>query len=635
MSARDLTPRCRCHSPFSTPAVVSKPHRFGIILRPERAPSPRGRFTRAESPSPAVTDAAPHLAGLLESQFAELLERWEGRARARCAGTPELAAHLPALLRCLIADLGATGGEDGAPSSAAPRSLQAFRQPFDLEAVVHELGVLQRVVLELLEHASVPASMREVRQLGDWFTRAVAAAVVEHAQLGGGGLRSDVVETQRSAGQRPPSARPEATYGGSPGDEPVLDGVFDDDPASSEAQRASARRRIDALLAERTRADQRKDEFLAMLAHELRNPMAAISTALTLLDQTGGDAQRAQRYREAAKRQMNNLVRLVDDLLDVARLTRGQIELRRRAVDLEAVVQHALAATRGAIEARRHELTVTLAPGTFRVSGDATRLEQVIVNLLTNAAKYTEPGGSISVRLAREDGGDGPHGVLSVRDTGRGIPAEMLDLVFDLFTQVAPSIDRNTGGLGLGLTLVKHLTELHGGSASAQSAGPGQGSEFSIRLPLLAEPAARANDSHPTPTTAAAPDQRRRVVVVEDAEDVRELLKECIEQLGHEVLVAQDGLEGAALINTARPGLALVDVGLPGIDGYELARRVRQQPAGRGTILVALTGYGGADVERAAREAGFDLHVTKPIDLERLQRVLAAKASSLRRDEQR
>jgi signal transduction histidine kinase len=681
---------------------------------------------------------------LLDSQFAELVEHWRARAQARAAGPVQLDAHLPALLQRLISHLAAPVAEGAAPASGVAGPLSLFRKPFDLEAVVYEYGLLQRVVLELLERASVPVSMRDVRLLGDWFTRAVASAAAEHARVGPSSARADAVDTQRSAGA--PAASPR------PGPPAALEAAFDDakassgDPAQGARQRlralleqapvavsvlrapdlvyefantlalamaggrdvigktlreafpelddhapvlellrevcssgraysadeyvvpldrrgdgsienvyfkftcqpicddagrvrdvlvvasdvtasVEARQRIEALLAELTLADQRKDEFLAMLAHELRNPMAAISTALALLDQADGDAERAERYRETARRQMGNLVRLVDDLLDVARITRGKVELRREEVNLATIVQHALAATRATIEARQHELTVTVAPGTFHVSADATRLEQVIVNLLTNAAKYTEPGGSISVLVRREEMGQRPGAwaVVSVRDSGRGIPREMLDKVFDLFTQVSPSIDRNNGGLGLGLTLVKHLMEMHGGSASADSAGPGRGSEFSIRLPLLDGPGAPASEPQPAPAT---PSRRRRVVVVEDAEDVRELLKECIERLGHEVLVASGGLDGVALIAEARPDIALVDVGLPGIDGYEVARRVRAARSGAAPMLVALTGYGGAEVAKLARDAGFDLHVTKPIEIGRLQSVLEASAAT-------
>ena len=703
-----------------------------------------------------MTDTAPHLAGLLDSQFAELVARWRARAAARSPRSPALGARLPTLLRRLIEELAAPRANDDGPASVESRPPSVFREPFDLEAVVYEYGLLQRVVLELLEGASVPVSMRDVRQLGDWFTRAVASAAAEHARFGPSGAAGEAVDTQRSTSDAPES--------GKNGRARALEAVFDDAPASDfdvaagarlrlralleqapvavsvlrapelvyefanslalamaggravvgktiheafpelderapvlsvlrdvcstgEAYSADeyaisldrradgtiesryfkftcqpisddtgtvrdilivaadvtssvqSRQRVEALLAELTLADRRKDEFLATLAHELRNPMAAISSALELLDQQGSDAQKAERYRETARRQMTNLVRLVDDLLDVARITRGKVELRREELDLSAIVQHALAATRATLEARQHELTVTVAPGALRVSADATRLEQVLVNLLTNAAKYTEPGGRVGVHVTRESRGargnedrgvDGQRveadwAVVSVRDSGRGIPRDMLDKVFDLFTQVTPSIDRNAGGLGLGLTLVKHLMEMHGGSASAQSAGPGQGSEFSIRLPLLDGAARPASEPAPAPITAS---RRRRVVVVEDVEDVRELLKECIEQLGHEVLVAPDGLEGAALIGEVRPDVALVDVGLPGIDGYEVARRVRAGRAGSGLVLVALTGYGGAEVVRLALDAGFDLHVTKPIEMGRLRSVLGTSTSA-------
>jgi signal transduction histidine kinase/ActR/RegA family two-component response regulator len=387
------------------------------------------------------------------------------------------------------------------------------------------------------------------------------------------------------------------------------------------SQQVYARQRIEALMQELTLQSQRKDEFLAMLGHELRNPIAAISTALTLLDQVDGDGAKSARYRETARRQMNSLVRLVDDLLDVARITRGKVELKKEPADLGAIVQHALSATRSVLEARDHELSVTFASGAFRILGDATRIEQVVVNLLTNAAKYTEPGGSIEVRLTHDEQAALPTAMLSVRDTGRGIPPDMLDRVFELFTQVSPGIDRRTGGLGLGLTLVKHLVEMHGGSVSAHSAGLGQGSEFAIRLPLWNEPVAASAAEQEPPKVANA--DRRRVVLVEDSEDVRELLKECIEQLGHEVFVAQDGALGLDIIARVWPEIALVDVGLPGIDGYEVARRVRSQARGQSVRLIALTGYGGEEVTKAARAAGFDEHITKPIDMNRLRDVLA------------
>jgi signal transduction histidine kinase/ActR/RegA family two-component response regulator/PAS domain-containing protein len=400
---------------------------------------------------------------------------------------------------------------------------------------------------------------------------------------------------------------------------------------ADERQRAS-------LLEELRLADRRKDEFLATLAHELRNPMAAISTALSLLDSAELDERKAPRYMAAARRQVNHLVRLVDDLLDVARITRGKIELRKEALELAALIEHATQTVRPAIEARRHTLLVQVEPPTLQLYADATRIEQIIVNLLTNAAKYSEPGSDISVHAGLEPGGvragerAHEHVVIRVRDGGRGIPRHMLGKVFDLFTQVSPSIDRGTGGLGLGLTLVKHLAEKHGGSVAARSDGPGHGSEFIIRLPSMTHSKPDSSDpsSHAPKGKEPSRPARYRVLVVEDSEDVRELLAECVRSLGHEVHVAADGIEGATCCASVGPDIALLDVGLPGIDGYELARRIRAQPGGASVHLVALTGYGGAEVKREAERAGFDLQLTKPIDIQGLIRLFASVEAARR-----
>jgi PAS domain S-box-containing protein len=367
-------------------------------------------------------------------------------------------------------------------------------------------------------------------------------------------------------------------------------------------------------------ADQRKDEFLATLAHELRNPMAAINTALMLLESSGSDSTKAARYHATAKRQMGNLVRMVDDLLDVARVTRGTIELRKETIDLAQVVQHALASARPVLDARQHELTVTIAPGVLYMHGDATRLEQVITNLLTNAARYTEPGGAITVQLGRELVEGAAVAALRVRDTGRGIPAEMLAKVFEPFTQVSPSIDRSTGGLGLGLTLVRHLVEMHGGSVEAESEGLGLGSSFIVRVPLVPDAAKR---SEPPAPPRATPATSRRVLVVDDSDDSREMLRELLESLGHEVFGAEDGVVGATRAIELQPDVALIDIGLPGIDGYEVARRVRAATNGKAQYLVALTGYGSPEVKAKAEAAGFDLHLTKPVDLPALLELVA------------
>jgi signal transduction histidine kinase/DNA-binding response OmpR family regulator len=369
-------------------------------------------------------------------------------------------------------------------------------------------------------------------------------------------------------------------------------------------------------------ADKRKDEFLAMLAHELRNPLAALSTALEMMGRVRGDEARLERLRDTSNRQVSNLVRLVDDLLDVSRITRGKVELRKKEVDLTTIVQNAIGTSRMHLDGRGHELSVTFAPGDFRLEADATRLEQVVSNLLTNAAKYTEPGGSISVRLKREEAGGLPWAVLRVSDTGRGIAPDMLDRVFDMFVQVAPSIDRSSGGLGIGLTLVKRLVGMHGGTVSAHSGGLGQGSEFVVRLPLAAPVPRAVPAARPPPAMEAPRPSKRRVVVVEDRDDVREMMRELLEELGHEVEEAADGLAGAAKVLEVRPDVALVDVGLPGIDGYELARRVRAAQEGGSLYLVALTGYGGSEVRAKALEAGFNLHLVKPLNVNDLPQVL-------------
>jgi signal transduction histidine kinase/ActR/RegA family two-component response regulator len=378
---------------------------------------------------------------------------------------------------------------------------------------------------------------------------------------------------------------------------------------------AALRASRERFLAELQTADERKDEFLATLAHELRNPMAAISTALMLLESAGGDSERSARYHETARRQMSHLARMVDDLLDVARITRGKIELRREPAELARLVQDAVAAARPALDARSHQLTVTIDPGAFAISADATRIEQIVANLLSNAARYTEPGGHITVELRHETSRGEPCAALRVRDTGRGIPRDMLLKVFDPFTQVSPSIDRGSGGLGLGLTLVRRLVEMHDGSVEAQSEGEGQGSTFVVRLPLV--PEARAREAEEGRHLSRAP-AARRILLIDDSDDVREMLKELLESLGHDVSIAEDGLQGVERARELRPDVALVDIGLPGIDGYEVARRLHADDPETPPYTIALTGYGSPEAKARAKAAGFDLHMTKPVDLKKL-----------------
>lgn len=366
-------------------------------------------------------------------------------------------------------------------------------------------------------------------------------------------------------------------------------------------------------------ADRRKDEFLAMLAHELRNPLAAMVNALHLAESTW-PAEVSPRALEVLGRQSRHMTRLVEDLLDMSRLNQGRIELRREPVDLRQVVRHSEQARRELIEARGLSLEVRLpAKGSLWLRGDATRLEQVLSNLLDNASKYTEPGGHIELEVEVEPGAAGPQAALRVRDTGIGMSPELMGRAFELFVQGEQQIDRSRGGLGIGLTLVRRLVELHGGSVSVRSEGPGRGSEFTVRLPLQEQP---VEPRVQAPRVPARPERGgRRVLLVEDNEDTREVLRELLEVWGHQVVEAADGLEGVERFRQVRPDVALVDLGLPEMDGFQVARAIRQSEGGESVLLVALTGYSG-EYRARALAAGFDLHLVKPVVPEELERLL-------------
>lgn len=364
-------------------------------------------------------------------------------------------------------------------------------------------------------------------------------------------------------------------------------------------------------------ADRRKDEFLAMLAHELRNPLAPIRSAAEVLKMPSQSDANQRWAREVIERQTQHLTRLVDDLLDVSRITSGKVTLQREPVELSVVVQRAIETTRGLIDGRRHDLRVTM-PGTpLRVEGDLTRLVQVLGNLLNNAAKYTDEGGRIQLEVQRE----GAMAAMRVRDNGIGIAPELLPHVFDLFTQASRSLDRSQGGLGIGLTLARQLVELHGGTVDARSGGPGQGSEFIVRLPALAaEPLMRVE--HPM-TEARPVGTGLRVLVVEDNEDAAEMMAFLLQASGHQVAVAADAIAALDTAGAFHPDVILCDIGLPGMNGYELAQRLRTLPQLAGTRLIALTGYGQEEDRRRAREAGFDHHLIKPVEPRTLETLLA------------
>lgn len=354
-----------------------------------------------------------------------------------------------------------------------------------------------------------------------------------------------------------------------------------------------------------TQRAARRDEFLAIVSHELRNPLGAITNALGVVDRLAT----SQDLRNAAGiigRQATRLTRLVDDLLDVARVTSGKIALRLEPVDLRELVERCARGLREAGRARDHRLEIE--GDSVLVRGDLVRLEQVVNNLLDNALKYTASGGEI--RLITERVGD--DGVLRVRDSGEGIRAELGVRVFDLFVQEPQALDRSRGGLGLGLALVKQLVELHGGSVSMASRGRGHGSEFVVRLPASAVPAEPEPTAEPAPGSAR--NRRRRVLIVEDNADAREGLRLLLTYAGHEVETSEDASSGLDKLRSFQPEVALIDIGLPGVDGYALARMARQTPEAKATYLVALTGYGQAEDRRKALAAGFDTHMTKPVD---------------------
>lgn len=361
------------------------------------------------------------------------------------------------------------------------------------------------------------------------------------------------------------------------------------------------------VLAEQSR---RKDEFLAMLSHELRNPLAPIRSATHLLSlqERGSENLIQQQAREVIERQVTNLTRLVSDLLQISRVATGQIKLRPQTVDMTEVVQHSLQTARQLIDSHMHEVSLTVPDEPVWVHVDAARLEEVIVNLLTNAAKYTEEGGRIELSLEREPN----HATLRVRDSGIGISAELLPRIFDLFTQAERSLDRSQGGLGIGLSLVQRLVELHGGTVTAHSAGLGQGSEFIARLPLAADPVfapAMPKADQITPGATGL-----RVLVVDDNVDGCTMLAHYLRHQGYAVQTAYTGPAALTVAEVWRPDVVLLDIGLPGLDGYEVARRLRADTVRTKTKLVAITGYGQESDVQLAREAGFDAHLLKPAD---------------------
>jgi signal transduction histidine kinase/ActR/RegA family two-component response regulator len=379
-------------------------------------------------------------------------------------------------------------------------------------------------------------------------------------------------------------------------------------------QSVELQRHMQEALAE---SDRRKDEFLATLAHELRNPLAPVRNAIHILRARLPPTPELQWARDVIDRQVTQMARLIDDLMDVSRITRGTFELRRERVSLVEVVRLAVETSRPGIDASGHDLVVRIPSEPIYLDADAIRLAQVFSNLLNNAAKYTGPGGRIAITAERDSGAV----VVSVQDSGIGIPSQMLAHVFEPFTQLDRSLERSRGGLGIGLALARRLVEMHGGAIEAQSPGTGQGSRFIVRLPLSAQQTALQVDAPAAPVPAPG---RSRLLVADDNSDSATSLSILLNDAGYDVRTAGDGAQALETAAQFRPDIVLLDIGMPKLNGYEVARHLRRQPWGRNMLLIAVTGWGGVDHRQQTAQAGFDHHLTKPVDPAELTRLLAS-----------
>ena len=402
--------------------------------------------------------------------------------------------------------------------------------------------------------------------------------------------------------------------------EPVVDeagtvtGIFCEGSDLTEMHRTQERLR---------EADRRKDEFLATLAHELRNPLAPLRNALYLA--RSGAAARVEVLHEMMERQVDQMVRLVDDLLDVARITQGKIALRLEPVEVARVVASALETTAPIVKQGGHELVVSLPPSATYVYGDAVRLTQVFSNLINNAVKFSQPGGRIELAAGR----DGEEAVITVKDGGVGIPQDKLEEVFEMFSQLDRSLERTKSGLGLGLALARQIVRMHGGTIRASSAGPGLGAEFTVRLPLLSSPAPHPETPAPAHRNAVP---RRRILIADDNHDAADSMGMLLTGAGHHVEVVYDGREALDAANRMQPEVMILDIGMPGMNGYDLARRTRREPWSADTVIIALTGWGQESDRRRSADAGIDLHLVKPVERHMLENgVLGSRSTEVAR----
>ncbi|HVX14309.1 MAG TPA: ATP-binding protein [Pirellulales bacterium] len=544
---------------------------------------------------PGVIRSESHdqLGRLILENSRELIDRWQQRAleeqpTAQRAHRDALLDHLPDLLYAIAERLRAEGAQaegvrEEREAAADRHGVQRWETGWSLNELVRDYQILRLVLLDFLEGSlGRPLSAREAIAVGLELDDSIAESVnayVRHSE-----------QAIRAEGQH----RAER-------DRLMRDAIEQGLMREAEALKAS---------------DRRKNEFLALLGHELRNPLGAMSNALALVQMLPAADPDHQQAAGVLGRQMRQMERLVDDLLDVSRITRGVLELRREQVDLVAAVEHAANAIRPSAERRAQRLDVVVPKGSLYVSADPSRLDQIITNLLVNSVKYTGNGGKIVCSVERQAG----RALLRVIDNGMGISPDLLPQIFDMFMR-AEQAARQEGGLGLGLTLVRNLVELHGGVIRAASGGPGAGSEFSVELPLAAgEPEC---ESERTKTGVAQSPARARVLVVDDNHDVALTLAALVRHSGHDVRMAHDGPTALDLAKTYRPDVVLVDIGLPGMDGYDVARKLRDEIGLTDALLAALTGYGQEEDRRRSEEAGFDQHLIKPVRTDTLLGLIA------------
>lgn len=543
---------------------------------------------------PGEIRAEPHteIGSLLQRDASLLIERWSRRAvqeqpHARRVHHPVLVDHLHDLIQAVGRSL-AESDEIATSQHCLPAIIhgeQRWETGWSLPEVVRDYGILRLVIIDYLEEVLVYApSPRAVMAIGLALDDAISASVTMYVN-------------SRDCHQK----------------------EVDEQQAERDRQfQERLRRKTEAL----EEADRRKNEFMAVLGHEMRNPLAPLWHAVDLLEpQAAADPDLAQ-IREITKRQVQQLTRLADDLLDIARIAQGKVELRKEPVDLVVVVAQCAQAAAPRIEARGQRFDVAIAREPLWLEADPTRLAQILDNLLSNATKYTEHGGLISLSVDR----DGCHAVVRVRDSGVGIPCDLLPHIFELFTQGEWSPGNSQGGMGIGLALVRRLVELHGGTITATSPGLNQGSELELRLPLsVAQPP--SSTLVPPPQRAAAPPHigqaTRRVLIVDDNEDVAATLRMLLTVDRHEVRVVHDGSAALDAASDFLPEVIILDIGLPRMDGYEVARRLRERPETKQALLIALTGYGYDDDRRRSTAAGFDAHLVKPVAPATLRALLA------------